>query len=279
MNNQYVADSADFGKHGLLKALCHPEPDDEYRPLRLGVVWYMTPNGADAWERGANPYTYLNPDDPDAPLYQEADPTLYTAMKEIHGSGQLNVQTIMDSGIHPGGTRYFGEHVPPRQGKGTAELRKDWVCKALQETEECELVFLDPDNGLDPKPGKPGNTSPKHARIDEIRPYLDRGQSVVIYQTLTMDRKAIRQVNEKLDEIKRGLDYSAFALLYATSRKRTWVSFIVIPAPGHEERLRVRAETMTKTEWGLHFMMARPLDSRPLACSVPVAAAVAPTRQ
>ena len=275
MKNQYVADSADFGKHGLLKALCHP--GDEYKPLHLGIVWYMTPD--EVGEKKDAPHAYLNPDDPDAPVYREADPALYTAMVGINASQRLAVKGIATSGIHPETTCYFGERVPPLQGKDTPKLRKAWAGRAFKATKECELVFLDPDNGLEPDRKKPGNTHPKHARIDEIKPYLDRGQSVAIYQNLTMDKKMNHLVNEKLDEIERKLGCSAFAMLYAAGRTQSWVSFIVIPAPEHRGRLRVRAETMTKTEWGLHFMMARPLDSRPLVCSVPIAAAEAPTRQ
>jgi hypothetical protein len=37
MQNRYTADLGDFGKYGLLKALCQSK--DEERNLRLGVVW------------------------------------------------------------------------------------------------------------------------------------------------------------------------------------------------------------------------------------------------
>ena len=44
MQNRYTADLGDFGKYGLLKALCQSHGEDEERNLRLGVVWYLLPH-------------------------------------------------------------------------------------------------------------------------------------------------------------------------------------------------------------------------------------------
>jgi len=45
------------------------------------------------------------------------------------------------------------------------------------------MVFADPDNGLEPRAGLPRQrlNGPKYAYFDELSPYLDRGQSVVVY--------------------------------------------------------------------------------------------------
>ena len=44
MQNRYTADLGDFGKYGLLKALCQSYIEDEEPNLRLGVVWYLVPH-------------------------------------------------------------------------------------------------------------------------------------------------------------------------------------------------------------------------------------------
>jgi len=42
MQNRYTADIGDFGKYGLLRALCSTVDDGS--KLRLGVVWYLVPD-------------------------------------------------------------------------------------------------------------------------------------------------------------------------------------------------------------------------------------------
>ncbi len=41
MQNRYTGDVGDFGKYGLLRALCS---DDGKRKLKLGVNWYLVPD-------------------------------------------------------------------------------------------------------------------------------------------------------------------------------------------------------------------------------------------
>lgn len=40
MQNKYVGDVGDFGKHSLLRRLAGATAPDNLPPLRLGLVWY-----------------------------------------------------------------------------------------------------------------------------------------------------------------------------------------------------------------------------------------------
>ena len=44
LENRYVGDVGDFGKYGLLKALCLPSKVPGGCNLSLGVVWYLVPD-------------------------------------------------------------------------------------------------------------------------------------------------------------------------------------------------------------------------------------------
>ena len=44
MQNKYVGELADYGKYGLLRALCNPKKSDGRRSLSLGVIWYLNPD-------------------------------------------------------------------------------------------------------------------------------------------------------------------------------------------------------------------------------------------
>ena len=256
MKHQWVADSADFGKHGLLRALCNPDPPDEYPPLKLGVVWYLTPDDEDR-EPKDDPHAYLGLQGDEARAYEDSDPILYNKLKRIHGSGRLDVGRVANSGILPKGTKFYPEPVPEKLGKETRDRRKDWAEGARRRMEGCDLVFLDPDNGLDPGAGNPDKkptTNAKHVRLDEIQPHIERGQSVVLYQTSAMNGAMIRQVWEKRCLLERELGIRPFAMIYAR-HKDGWVVFLVIPQPQHRERLVTRARGMINGGWDQHFIM------------------------
>ena len=44
MQNRYVGDLGDFGKYGLLRALCVPGDALGGPELSLGIVWYLVPD-------------------------------------------------------------------------------------------------------------------------------------------------------------------------------------------------------------------------------------------
>ena len=64
----------------------------------------------------------------------------------------------------------------------TADGRKQWHKAALEATNGMDIVFLDPDNGLETvKMHQNGSTKEKHVTWQEINDYYNRGQSVILY--------------------------------------------------------------------------------------------------
>ena len=220
MKNQWVADSADYGKYGLLRSLCCPDPPDEYKPLRLGVVWYLTPNDGKVSEKH---WDYLNPTCSESPSYGTCDPALYGKLAKIARSKPLSVDKVEGGGVFPKDTVFYSEPVPGREGKGSAEKRKEWAVAAQERVAGCDLVFVDPDTGLESS--KKGNTGPEYVRVDELPPYRDNGQSLVVYQHLGRSGGTMaQQAYDKKREIERGLG-PTFAMLYARP-KNGWVIFL-----------------------------------------------------
>ncbi len=250
MKHQWVGDSADFGKHGLLRALCKPSPKHP-QPLRLGVVWYLTPDGG---EKPRNdPHAYLKLPDDEADFYRRSDPDLYDALRGFCDAGPPDVGEVERSGIHPQGTVFYSEYVPEKLGKETVARRREWAETAAAEMEPCDLVFLDPDNGLEPNPYKKrGSPKAPHVRLYEIWSYFAREQSVVFYQTSTMNGNVIRQVYEKRQLLRAEFGVETLAMVYAR-HKDGWVVFLVIPAERHQERLKVRLRGMVDNGWEQHI--------------------------
>ena len=92
---------------------------------------------------------------------------------------------IESSAILPAGTSYFGEAIPRVEGTAWQRVsqRRAWFERAYNTVADCDLVFLDPDNGLEVR--SVAMSSPaagKYAFLAEISAFLESGKSVVLYQ-------------------------------------------------------------------------------------------------
>jgi hypothetical protein len=96
---------------------------------------------------------------------------------------------------------------------------------------------------------------PKYAYFDELSPYLDRGQSLVVYHHLHRSLVHESQVRDRLSQVEGRLG-PAFALRF---RPGTGRAFFVVPAEAHREVLRERAaRLMRHRPWSEHFELYGP---------------------
>lgn len=178
MRNNFVNDIGDYAKYALLRALCGSSP----KGIRLGVIWYLT----DHPERNGDgrKRIHLSQDG-----WENLDPGLLTAMRliesSLRGQDELSVRLIEASDILPAGTAYFSEAVPHAHATPQQRVfeRADWFERARNAVADCDLVFLDPDNGLEVR--SVPVTSPfasKYATVSEIAALLENGTGVVLYQ-------------------------------------------------------------------------------------------------
>ena len=253
MQNRYVGDLGDFGKYGLLRALCSSKEDDR-RTLSLGVVWYLVPNepGNDGGRIGyLDPY--LTEASEQGKRYRKLDPCLYDGLRGIVQSCNRNVQRISESGFLPSDTTLFYEEPLTFEGvedRRRGDWREQWLECAKEKTRGCDVVFVDPDNGLEVKSiSRTAKKGPKYAFFNELSPYLQRDQSLVIYQHISRSGKAEDQIRKRLAEIEKELGQRAIALLY---RHGTARAFLIVPAARHWETLRRRAE-WSQGRWKGHF--------------------------
>jgi hypothetical protein len=178
VRHNFVNDIGDYAKYALLRALCA----DGQQAARLGVIWYLTDH-----------VEYNNDGRKRAHLltagWEDLDPDLLARMRRIEGTlqnhDQLNVGLIETSEILPPGTAYFSEPVPRVQGTARERLSKRtaWFERARKAMAHSDLVFLDPDNGLEvPSVPVTSQFSNKYAFTTEIAALLEAGSGVVLYQ-------------------------------------------------------------------------------------------------
>jgi len=165
VKNQYVGDINDYRKYGLLRAM-----HDSTR-LQVLVAWMLTPDDGSG---EGNLTAYL-----DRPArWRHHDPALFDGIRSLMGSGgQRGVRLIEESGLLPG-AKFHSRMVPDQATK-----RQAWFTSLRGPADGAELVFLDPDNGIE-VPSQPfgRRRSSKYVYWREIEALWDAGSSLLIYQ-------------------------------------------------------------------------------------------------
>ena len=226
MQDRYTGDVGDFGKYGLLRALSLSEITDEGGPrLSLGVVWYRYHD--ESHNADGKHISYLDPHKQKD--YRKCDPELYDCLSEIvNNRVSRKISEIEKSEILGSKTRYFSEECPG----GSRQSRFEWHKRALTKMRGCDLVFLDPDNGLvkDIK----DEVSAKHVYFCEVQDFVYLGGALVFYHHLnrstTHDRQIEHQLRWLAGKFRDSHHVAAFRYRRGTSR----VFFVIWPAHLHE---------------------------------------------
>ena len=255
MQDRYTGDVGDFGKYGLLRRLCGLR-DGDAEQLNLGVVWYRPPLSivADDPADDGKHTNYLSTG-PEG-LYWPCDPTLYDALREIVECNSRCIEAVERAALLGPDTVFHRERVPgPVQGaRGEARIvkRRIWTEGALRVTEGCDVVFLDPDNGLEPKAVPiTRKMAPKYAYLEEVGKWLERCQSVVIYHHLSRNGTHPEQIAGWLERLRGEFSsHDSFALRF---RRGTSRAFFVLAAERHTPILRQRADELLASPWLEHF--------------------------
>ena len=260
MQNRYVGDVGDFGKYGLLRASCHPSGSNK---LKLGVVWYLVPD--ESHNEDGKYISYLEPTVENERRFRQCDPPLYDSFSEIVITRERQVSHIQDSSVLPPGTRYHDDYLSfndmPSNGSTSRAkrlaYREGWVKGALEATKGCDVVFVDPDNGLEVKTERHQKLGPKYAYFDELTPYVQRGQSLIIYHHIGRNGTAEEQIQGRLIQLRNyfGVGEGVFALLYHRGTLRV---FFVISQNIHAKILSARAKELLSRSWSQHFTIFHP---------------------
>ena len=255
MQNRYTGDVGDFGKYGLLKALCLPK-GDRGPALRLGVVWYLTPD--ESHNSDGRHIGYLEPTPKNAKTLRVCDPSLYDTLADIVRGGARNVSAIRQRRVLPDDTVFYerlldlDRQTVDAEGVSRIRARQQWVRGAVQATQDCDVVFVDPDNGIGTTAQASSRFGAKYVLLEELIPYLDRGQTLVIYHHLNRQTPAESQVSRRLAELEERLTSPGrvMALRYHRGSARV---FFVVTSLGYFDILKRKTKLFLQSPWSLHF--------------------------
>lgn len=215
MQDRYVGDIGDFARSGMLRELFgKPEAVESVKsPLRLGVVWCLNESGQVG---NLTPNTYQN--------LRYLDPCLFGKLNRLVQKGkrrlsEFECNKILNTQL------YFPE---PLSGLSITE-RKEWVNNAIEKIKDAEVIFIDPDTGIDTETTP--RLSPEHIFIDELKQFYDKGKSLIIYQHIGQGMpagyKAKEYINELSERLRNALHpHTVWALRWR--RRQGRVFFVVV---------------------------------------------------
>jgi hypothetical protein len=259
MENRYVGDVGDFGKYGLLRALCSASNRPQ---LKLGVVWYLVPCETRN-EDGKHVNYLLNAKNISAKRLRNCDSELYDGLREllINDRGEMVserrlVKTIESSGLLPSGTFFYSDPLSYSRQMPISDrlkVRRAWLERALQATPLADVVFLDPDNGIECKSvSRTDLKGPKYVYWDEIESFVDREQSIVVYHHLNRSCPSTEQVEFLRSEFSRRMPANCeiSKIIYRRGTRRAY--FIVMTSK-HREDITNKLSNMLP-QWENHFV-------------------------
>jgi hypothetical protein len=165
MQNRYVGDIGDLVKLAILRALT-PR-------YHLGVAWWLFPD--EAHNDDGRHIGYLKHPE----RWRHFDPPVFDALADIVSLGYRNVGALEAANLLPG-TVFSGEAMPVVQP--IASRRLEWFTRVQDTLGSADLVFVDPDNGIEPVGHKPGSAkSGKSILISELRDLAKSGRCLIVY--------------------------------------------------------------------------------------------------
>lgn len=236
MKNQYFGDVNDYKKYGLLRVL------SGMGEISTGVCWLLTPSDG---RTDGQKLRYL--EQPDGWAHFDADLFSYLRQRVIV-DGERDVRLIENSEVLP--RTYF---YSPLLGD-KADERRVYFTEMQTLLRDAELIFFDPDNGLEVTSKLFGRKdSSKYLYWHELAETYAAGHSVLVYQHFGRENRK-EFVYTKAERMR---SETGAPSIYAFSTPH--VVFLLAVRPEHLSYFGIRAESVT-TVWGEKISVSQPLD-------------------
>jgi hypothetical protein len=167
VQNRYAGDVGDYVKLAILRHLAVGK--------RLGVAWWLFP---DETNNDGGHVTYLS----NAEKWKHLDPELFEGLPAVVKSKNRSVLALQK--YLPSDTCFSGEEIPCFEepyGCRPAK-REEWFQRVKTDLNGCNVVFVDPDNGLEPERFAPARSrAGKSIRYGELKALNRVGRTLVVY--------------------------------------------------------------------------------------------------
>jgi hypothetical protein len=228
MKNQYFGDVCDYQKYGLLRGLI------QHTRLRLAVCWMLTPGDG---RTDGGKIAYLKRPD----LWRHYDPNLFDILRDSVQAGLRDIAVVEERGILPDAVGHADLLVDGHDD------RRRYFSKLEARAAQSDMVFFDPDNGLEVASTPVGRKgSSKYLYWDEARQCHAQGKSLIVFQHFCrVDRSLFMAILRRRLMDETGADWVG---VLRTSN----LVYFVVPAPAHAAKLQGACECVSN-HWGQHI--------------------------
>ena len=226
MKNQYFGDINDYKKYGLLRLL------SGQGQIETAVCWVLTEDDSRTDGRRIR---YLE----QPGKWQNYDPILYEHLREhVLEKGTRNISHIEKNNILPK-SRFYKEFICD-----DIDSRARFFKKFLKFAQGSDLIFFDPDNGIEVKSIPRGKkSSSKYIYWDEVQSSYEAGYSLMIYQHFP--RRPREPFLRNL--VRRFRDFVTARQIFSYCTFH--VAFLLIPQPHHEYMFLENSDKVSE-KWG-----------------------------
>ncbi len=248
MQNRYAGDIGDFGKFGLLRHIVNASQ------LRLGINWYLLPD--EKHNEDGRYIRYLCD-----PAFEQCDQELYGKFRRIvedkrsicslEKPALFKVRPVFFSKTVDSFHLYPAQTLQDRQRR--LELRREWKDEAVSKLSTADVIFLDPDNGLQVQScsSLSHKNSGKYSYFEEIREFHKSKKLTIIYHHLNRHRKHGThsiQVQQRARELKEKINpaHKVFGVRFRPFSPR---AFFLISAPSIESYVTDRLNSFVRSGW------------------------------
>jgi hypothetical protein len=248
MQNRYVGDLGDYGKYGLLRWLL--VDDSATQRLRLAVLWYLVAD--ETHNKDGRHISYLRQS---GSQLSECDPELFAGLNRIVAVGR-SVSAVEKSGLLFADTQFHSApltHGVAERREGRTRKREAWLNDALRVASRADLVFLDPDNGIEcDSVDMHSRVGVKYAYYDDIRRMCGPTTSLVIYHHLSRQGTAADQISRRSRKLADLVPEGHRVIPLRFRRGSSRVFFLVV-APRHRAHFQGRLDALLSSAWAAHF--------------------------
>lgn len=223
MKNQYFGDVNDYRKYGIIRGLIGQD-------LKSLICWMLTSDDSRPDGKFTN---YLNENN--SSRWEVYDPELYKILRnEVKVKENRNVKVIEDNFLIP-----RAEFIKTNLSDDIRK-REAWRNELLLKCNSKDIVFLDPDNGIEVNSVSKGTGgSSKYIFWDELQEIWETGASLLVYQHYP-------RINRDFFHEDIALKFRMYLganniIVFRTS----YVAFFLIMQDRHSEELSWRAEIIS----------------------------------
>ncbi|HLO97094.1 MAG TPA: hypothetical protein VK171_00750 [Fimbriimonas sp.] len=231
MQDRYAGDVGDFSKFALMRTL------QSLSDQPLGLIWYKHPD--ESHTNDGKHIDYVRDH-----RWTACDSELVNLMNGVILRGDRKIAALEALPLFSNGARYVDSLVPK-----VALARAAWFADVKQRVKPCEVVFVDPDNGI--RLRGHAKTSAKHIHQDEFEALANGCDVLVSYHHFDRSCSHPDQMRRLVADLQSDLPHHKIEVLrYRRISPRAYVCAVrKLKAESFDQALA----TITSHPWNFHF--------------------------